>query len=162
MIKEIFPEGQAIIRYQPCTTALFNRTVDEIDKAGESFIGIIRIDEPDASYFLFFLRGDAYAAGYIKDGKPMPLSIKDFINLQIYTRAVLHLEYFILERHLEYYQFTPLQRILGREQQSALADIEGLGPFDNFFGRVFEFERITDGVPYKMSLLFCIEHFNRR
>lgn len=99
MIKEIFPEGQAIIRYQPCTTALFNRTVDEIDKAGESFIGIIRIDEPDASYFLFFLRGDAYAAGCIKDGKPMPLSIKDFIK---------HISGTAPNRNLSFYKIDPV------------------------------------------------------
>ena len=80
MTKEIFPEGEAVFRHKPHSAELFTITIDEIDKAGESFIGIIRIDEPDAAYFLFFLRGDAYAAGYITDGKPMPLSIKDFIQ----------------------------------------------------------------------------------
>ena len=30
--------------------------MDEIDKAGESFMGMLRADEPDAAYFLFFLR----------------------------------------------------------------------------------------------------------
>ena len=76
MTKEVFPEGEAVFRHKPHSAELFTITVDEIDKAGESFIGIIRIDEPDAAYFLFFLRGDAYAAGYITNGKPMPLSIR--------------------------------------------------------------------------------------
>ncbi|KAF0144967.1 MAG: FHA domain-containing protein [Nitrospirae bacterium] len=80
MTKEIFPEGEAVFRHKPHSAELFTITVDEIDKAGESFIGIIRVDEPDAAYFLFFLRGDAYAAGYITNGKPMPLSIKDFVQ----------------------------------------------------------------------------------
>ncbi|MEK7197617.1 MAG: hypothetical protein AAB151_08120, partial [Nitrospirota bacterium] len=80
MTKEVFPEGEAVFRHKTHSAELFTITVDEIDKAGESFIGIIRIDEPDAAYFLFFLRGDAYAAGYITNGKPMPLSIKDFIQ----------------------------------------------------------------------------------
>jgi len=80
MIKEIFPEGQTIFKNRPHTTEFLTLTLDEIDKAGESFIGIIRVDEPEAAYFLFFLSGDAYAAGYIMDGKPMPLSIKDFLQ----------------------------------------------------------------------------------
>jgi len=80
MTKEVFPEGEAVFRHKTHSAELFTITVDEIDKAGESFIGILRIDEPDAAYFLFFLRGDAYAAGYITNGRPMPLSIKDFIQ----------------------------------------------------------------------------------
>ncbi|MDP1759059.1 MAG: FHA domain-containing protein, partial [Thermodesulfovibrionales bacterium] len=49
-------------------------------KAGESFMGMLKADEPDASYFLFFLKGDAYAAGCIRNDKPMPISIKDFLH----------------------------------------------------------------------------------
>lgn len=80
MTKEVFPEGQTIFKNRPHTTEFFTLTIDEIDKAGESFIGIIKVDEPEAAHFLFFLRGDAYAAGYIRDGRPMPLSIKDFLQ----------------------------------------------------------------------------------
>ncbi len=80
MTREIFPEGQVIFKNKPYTTEFFTLTIDEIDKAGEAFMGIIKVDEPGASYFLFFLRGDAYAAGYITNGKPMPLSIKDFLQ----------------------------------------------------------------------------------
>ncbi|TAL23589.1 MAG: FHA domain-containing protein [Nitrospirae bacterium] len=79
MTKEVFPEGEAVFRHKPHTPELFTITIDEIDRAGESFIGMIRVDEPHAVYFLFFLRGDAYAAGYIANGKPMPMSIKDFL-----------------------------------------------------------------------------------
>ncbi len=80
MIKEIFPEGDIIFKDKPYSTEFFNQAVDEIDRAGESFIGVIKVDDPDISYFLFFLRGDAYAAGYITSGRPMPLSIKDFLQ----------------------------------------------------------------------------------
>lgn len=80
MAKEIFPKGEAVFRHKPHTPELFTMTIDEIDRAGESFIGMITVDEPHAVYFLFFLRGDAYAAGYIANGKPMPLSIKDFLT----------------------------------------------------------------------------------
>lgn len=80
MIKEIFPEGEITFKKRHHTKEFFALTIDEVDKAGESFIGIIKVDEPEAAYFLFFLRGDAYAAGCIKDGKPMPLSIKDLLQ----------------------------------------------------------------------------------
>ncbi|MDP3260429.1 MAG: FHA domain-containing protein, partial [Thermodesulfovibrionales bacterium] len=40
----------------------------------------LKADEPDAAYFLFFLKGDAYAAGCIRNDKPMPISIKDFMQ----------------------------------------------------------------------------------
>ena len=43
-------------------------------------MGMLKADEPDAAYFLFFLKGDAYAAGCIKNDKPMPISIKDFMQ----------------------------------------------------------------------------------
>lgn len=80
MIKEIFPEGHIIFRNKPHTAEFFSLTIDEIDNAGESFIGIVRVDEPDAAYFLFFLKGDAYAAGCIMNNKPMPISIKNCLQ----------------------------------------------------------------------------------
>ncbi|MBI3377445.1 MAG: FHA domain-containing protein [Nitrospirae bacterium] len=80
MTKEIFPEGQVIFKNKSYTDEFFSITMDEIDKAGESFMGILKADEPDAAYFLFFLKGDAYAAGCIKNDKPMPISIKDFMQ----------------------------------------------------------------------------------
>jgi hypothetical protein len=80
MIKEIFPEGQSIFKDKLQTPDFFPLVLDEIDRAGESFNGIMRIDESDAAYFLFFLNGDAYAAGCIKDGKTLPISIKDFLR----------------------------------------------------------------------------------
>ena len=66
MTKEIFPEGQIIFKNKPYTSEFLSITMDEIDKAGESFMGMLKADEPDAAYFLFFLKGDAYAAGCIK------------------------------------------------------------------------------------------------
>lgn len=84
MIKEVFPEGKVIFKDRPykgfTTLEFFSLTIDEIDRAGESFTGIIKVDEPGAAYFLFFLKGDAYAAGCIMDDKPMPLSIKNFLQ----------------------------------------------------------------------------------
>ncbi|HBR20963.1 MAG TPA: hypothetical protein DD713_00090 [Nitrospiraceae bacterium] len=80
MTKEIFPEGQVIFKNKPYTGEFLRITMDEIDKAGESFMGMLKADEPDAVYFLFFLKGDAYAAGCIKNNKPMPISIKDFMQ----------------------------------------------------------------------------------
>jgi hypothetical protein len=80
MIKEIFPEGQVIFKARPHTAEFFSQTIDEIDKSGESFIGLIRVDEQDSAYFLFFLKGDAYAAGCILNGKPIPLTIKNFLD----------------------------------------------------------------------------------
>ena len=80
MIREIFPEGQVIFKNKPYTGEFLRITMDEIDKAGESFLGMLKADEPDAAYFLFFLKGDAYAAGCIKNDKPMPISIKDFMQ----------------------------------------------------------------------------------
>lgn len=75
-----FPEGQVIFKNKPYTGEFFTLTMDEIDKAGESFMGILKAEEPGAVYFLFFLKGDAYAAGCIKNDKPMPISIKDFLQ----------------------------------------------------------------------------------
>ncbi|MEK7864366.1 MAG: hypothetical protein AAB175_00960, partial [Nitrospirota bacterium] len=80
MTKEIFPEGQVIFKNKPYTGEFVSITMDEIDKAGESFMGMLKADEPDAAYFLFFLKGDAYAAGCIRNDKPMPISIKDFMQ----------------------------------------------------------------------------------
>lgn len=80
MTKEIFPEGRVIFKNKPYTGEFLSITMDEIDKAGESFLGMLKADEPDAAYFLFFLKGDAYAAGCIKNDKPMPISIKDFLQ----------------------------------------------------------------------------------
>ncbi|MEK7741380.1 MAG: FHA domain-containing protein, partial [Nitrospirota bacterium] len=80
MTKEIFPEGQVIFKNKPYTSEFLSITMDEIDKAGESFMGMLKADEPDAAYFLFFLKGDAYAAGCIRNDKPMPISIKDFMQ----------------------------------------------------------------------------------
>lgn len=80
MTKEIFPEGSVIFRNKPYTSEFFTLAMDEIDKAGEAFMGILRADEAGAVYFLFFLKGDAYAAGCIKNDKPLPLSIKDFMR----------------------------------------------------------------------------------
>ncbi|MBT9538201.1 MAG: FHA domain-containing protein [Nitrospirae bacterium] len=80
MTKEIFPEGQVIFKNKPYTGEFVSITMDEIDKAGESFLGMLKADEPDAAYFLFFLKGDAYAAGCIRNDKPMPISIKDFMQ----------------------------------------------------------------------------------
>lgn len=80
MTREIFPEGRVIFKNKPYTSEFFTLAMDEIDKAGESFMGILKVDEPDAIYFLFFLKGDAYAAGCIKNDKPMPISIKDFLQ----------------------------------------------------------------------------------
>jgi hypothetical protein len=80
MTKEIFPEGQVIFKNKPYTSEFLSVTMDEIDKAGESFLGMLKADEPDAAYFLFFLKGDAYAAGCIRNDKPMPISIKDFMQ----------------------------------------------------------------------------------
>ena len=80
MTKEIFPEGQVIFKNKPYTSEFLSITMDEIDKAGESFLGMLKADEPDAAYFLFFLKGDAYAAGCIRNDKPMPISIKDFMQ----------------------------------------------------------------------------------
>ena len=80
MTKEIFPEGQVIFKNKPYTSEFLTITMDEVDKAGESFMGMLKADEPDAAYFLFFLKGDAYAAGCIKNDKSMPISIKDFLR----------------------------------------------------------------------------------
>ncbi len=80
MIKETFPEGQVIFKARPYTAEFFSQTIDEIDKSGEAFTGSIRIDEQDSAYFLFFLKGDAYAAGCILNGKTMPLTIKNFMD----------------------------------------------------------------------------------
>lgn len=80
MFKEFFPEGQAVFKDKPFTPEFFALTLDEIDNAGESFIGIIRVDEHDSVYFLFFLKGDAYAAGCLKNGEPESLSISDFLK----------------------------------------------------------------------------------
>ena len=80
MTKEIFPEGQIIFKNKPYTSEFLSITMDEIDKAGESFMGMLKADEPEAAYFLFFLKGDAYAAGCIRNDKPMPISIKDFMQ----------------------------------------------------------------------------------
>jgi len=99
MIKEVFPEGKAIFKSKLHTTEFFTLTIDEIDKAGEAFIGIIRVDEPDAAYFLFFLKGDAYAAGCIIDGKPMPLSIKDFLQ---------HISSAVKQRTISLYKTDPV------------------------------------------------------
>ncbi len=80
MTRAIFPEGQVIFKNKPYTGEFFTLTMDEIDKAGESFMGILKADEPDAVYFLFFLKGDAYAAGCIKNDKPMSISINDYLQ----------------------------------------------------------------------------------
>ena len=80
MTREIFPEGQVIFKNKPYTSEFLSVTMDEIDKAGESFMGMLKADEPDAAYFLFFLKGDAYAAGCIRNDKPLPISIKDFMQ----------------------------------------------------------------------------------
>lgn len=80
MPREIFPEGQVIFKNKPHTCEFLRITMDEIDKAGESFMGMLKADEPDAAYFLFFLKGDVYAAGCIRNDKPMPISIKDFLQ----------------------------------------------------------------------------------
>ncbi len=80
MFKEFFPEGQTVFKDKPFTPEFFTLTLDEIDNAGESFIGIIRVDEQDSVYFLFFLKGDAYAAGCLKKGEPESLSINDFLE----------------------------------------------------------------------------------
>lgn len=80
MFKEFFPEGQVVYKNKPFTPEFFTLTLDEIDNAGESFIGVIRVDEQDSVYFLFFLKGDAYAAGCLKKGEPKSLSINDFIE----------------------------------------------------------------------------------
>lgn len=99
MIKEIFPEGESIFKDRSHTTEFFSLTIDEIDKAGESFIGIIKVDEPEAAYFLFFLKGDAYAAGYVKDGRPTTLSIKDFLQ---------HISTGIEQRDISLYKTDPV------------------------------------------------------
>lgn len=99
MIAEIFPEGSIVFKNKPHTAAFFTQTIDEIDRAGESFMGILRVDEPEAAYFLFFLRGDAYAAGYITNGKPMPLSIKNFLQ---------HMSTDIKERYVSLYKVDPV------------------------------------------------------
>jgi hypothetical protein len=80
MTREIFPEGQVIFKNKPYTGEFLSVTMDEIDKAGESFLGMLKADEPEAAYFLFFLKGDAYAAGCIRNDKPLPISIKDFMQ----------------------------------------------------------------------------------
>ena len=54
MTKEIFPEGQVIFKNKPYTGEFLSVTMDEIDKAGESFLGMLKADEPEAAYFLFF------------------------------------------------------------------------------------------------------------
>jgi len=80
MTRAIFPEGHVIFKNKPYTSEFLSITMDEIDKAGELFLGMLKADEPDAAYFLFFLKGDAYAAGCIRNDKPMPISIKDFMQ----------------------------------------------------------------------------------
>ena len=80
MTKRYSPKAQVIFKNKPYTGEFVSITMDEIDKAGESFLGMLKADEPDAAYFLFFLKGDAYAAGCIRNDKPMPISIKDFLQ----------------------------------------------------------------------------------
>jgi len=80
MTKDIFPEGSIIFKDKPYTAEFFTLAMEEIDKAGESFMGILGADEPDTVYFLFFLKGDAYAAGCVRDNKPIPIDINDFMR----------------------------------------------------------------------------------
>ncbi|MBI4683578.1 MAG: FHA domain-containing protein [Nitrospirae bacterium] len=80
MIKEVFSEGHVLLKDKRYTAEVFNLITDEINRADGLFTGILKIDEPEAAYFLFCLMGDAYAAGFISNSRPVNLSIKDFLK----------------------------------------------------------------------------------
>jgi hypothetical protein len=77
----IVPFDKKLFESKKFTKEIFAKTLKDVVKFKDKYYGFIHIDRPDDTcYFLFFLKGQCYAAGVLADSRPRSITIGEFFD----------------------------------------------------------------------------------